>query len=104
VAAICGLLASLTYTMGWLVADFVQPAGFSSADDDISDLGAKTATSPWIHNQVGANLTGILVLVFALGLWRSVSPDLLGRLGAGGLILLGLAQFLRGFSGWTVRG
>jgi hypothetical protein len=96
-AAICGLLASLTYTIGWLVADLVQPARFSSADDDISDLGAKTATSPWIHNQIGANLTGILVVVFALGLWRSVWPDLVGRLGAGGLILVGLAQLLEGF-------
>ena len=42
------------------------------ANDDISDLGAITAASPWIYNQVGANLTGILVVLLGLGLWRAV--------------------------------
>jgi hypothetical protein len=59
--------------------------------------GRKPPRARGSTTQVGANLTGIRVLVFSLGLWRSVSPDLLGRLGAGGLILLGLAQFLEGF-------
>ena len=90
VAAVCGLVAPLTSTIGWAVGGLAQPGAYSSADDDISDLGALTASSAWIYNQIGANLTGLLVVCFALGLWRALSPDALGRVGAALLIVVGL--------------
>jgi hypothetical membrane protein len=96
-AAACGLLAPLTYSAALLFGGLAQPDAFSSADDAISDLGAETASSAWIYNQIGLNLTGVLVAVFALGLWRALSPDLLGRLGAVALALVGLTLFLQGF-------
>jgi hypothetical protein len=96
VAAFCGLLTPLTSTVGWLVGGYVQRNEYSSLDDDISDLGALTASHPWIYNQIGANLTGLLVIVFALGLWRTVSPDVLGRVGAGTLLIVGLGGCLDG--------
>ena len=95
-AAICGLAVPVTNTIGWALGGLVQPEAFSSTDDDISQLGAMTATSPWIYNQIGANLTGLLIGVLALGLWRALSPDTLGRLGAGALFLVGLGVFLDG--------
>jgi Protein of unknown function (DUF998) len=96
-AALCGLLAPLTYTAALLFGGLAQPDAFSNADDDISDLGSLTASSAWIYNRIGANLTGTLVVVFALGLWRALSPDLVGRVGAGALGLFGFALFLEGF-------
>lgn len=95
--AACGLLAPLTYSAALLFGGLAQPDTFSSADDAISDLGAETASSAWIYNQIGLNLTGVLVAVFALGLWRALSPDLLGRLGAVAVALVGLTLFLQGF-------
>ena len=95
-AAAGGLLAPLTSTVGWAVGGLAQPDAFSSADDDISDLGALTASSPWIYNQVGANLTGLLVIAFALALWRALSPATLGRVGAGVLAVVGVGVFLDG--------
>ena len=97
VAAICGLLAPLTYTAALFLGSLAQPDAFSSADDAISDLGADTASSPWIYNQVGLNLTGIFMMLFALGLWRALSPGLLGRLGAVAVALTGLTLVLQGF-------
>ena len=97
IAAACGLLAAVTYCAGLLFGGLAQPDAFSSADDATSDLGAVTASSPWIYNQIGVNLTGILVMVFALGMWRALSPDWLGRAGAVGLALVGLTLFLEGF-------
>jgi len=97
IAAACGLLAPLTYCAGLLFGGVAQPDAFSSADDATSDLGASTASSPWIYNQIGVNLTGIMVLVFALGLWQALAPDWLGRAGAVGLALVGLTLFLEGF-------
>ena len=52
--------------------------------------------SPWLYNQIGANLTGLLIVVLALGLWRALSPDTPGRLGAGALLLVGVGVFLDG--------
>lgn len=83
--------------VGWIVGGLAQPDSFSSADDDISDLGALTASSAWIYNQIGANLTGLLVVVFGLGLWRALSPDVLGRLGAAAIVVAGTGAFLEGF-------
>src|SRR6266511_5288922 len=96
-AAICGLAAPLTSTAALVFGGPAQPDAFSSADDAISDLGADKASSPWIYNQIGTNLTGILLFTFALGLWRVVSPDVLGRIGAALLLLLGVTLFLEGF-------
>ena len=97
VAAICGLAVPLTNTIGWAVGGLVQPEAYSSTDDDISDLGAMTASSPWLFNQIGANLTGLLIVVLELGLWRALSPDTLGRLGAGALLIVGVGVALDGF-------
>ena len=57
-AGICGVLAFVTVNLGWILGGLAQPAAFSTADDDISDLGALTADHAWIYNQLGANLTG----------------------------------------------
>ena len=67
-AGICGLLAFVTLTVGWIAGDLAQPDAYSSAHDDTSDLGAMTANAAWIYNQIGNNLTGILVVLFGLGL------------------------------------
>lgn len=96
VAGVCGILAFVTGVVGWVAGDLAQPDSFSAATDDISDLGSQTATSPWLYNQIGANLTGLLVIGAALGLWWAVSPDVLGRIGAGALFVAGLGMFLDG--------
>ena len=97
IAAICGLLASVTFIAGHVVGDLVQSAPFSPADDDISDLGAATATQPWIYNQIAANLNGLLIIAFALGLWSALGAGWLARLGVLCLAVLGLMRFLEGF-------
>ena len=51
---------------------------------------------PWLYNQVAANLTGLLVLGFALGLWAALGRGLLARLGVLGLFVVGAGIFLDG--------
>jgi Protein of unknown function (DUF998) len=103
-AGICGLLALVTVSIGYIGGTLAQPEAYSSAGDATSDLGAQTANMAWIHNQIGSNLTGILIILFGLGLWRALSPDVLGRIGAGALILTGLGIFLDGFLRLDCRG
>ena len=91
-AGVCGFLALVTSTLGWVVGGLAQPGAYSAADDDVSDLGALTASSAWIYNQIGANLTGLLVMTLALGLWRAPC------------LSLGSASSSTGSSGSTARG
>jgi hypothetical membrane protein len=57
IAGVCGLLAFVTFNVAWIAGALAQPSAYSVANDDISDLGAMAAASPWIYNRVGANLT-----------------------------------------------
>ena len=103
-AGICGLLAFVSVNLGWILGGVAQPDAYSVANDDISDLGALTASNAWLYNQVGANLTGALVVVLGLGLWRALSPDVLGRIGSLAVIVAGLGSFFDGIFRLDCRG
>ena len=96
-AAICGLLAPVTFIVGLVLGDLAQADKFSPANDNISDIGAQTADQAWLYNQIAANLNGLLIVAFALGLWRALGPGRLARLGVVGLAILGVTRFLEGF-------
>jgi Protein of unknown function (DUF998) len=103
-AAICGLLAPATFIFGLVLGDLAQPDAFSPASDNISDLGAQTADQAWIYNQIAANLNGLLIVAFALGLWRALGSGWLARLGVLGLAVIGVTRFLEGFLRLDCRG
>jgi hypothetical protein len=96
-AAICGLLAPVTFIVGLVLGDLAQADEFSPADDNISDIGAQTAEQAWLYNQIAANLNGLLIVAFALGLWRALGPGWLARVGVLGLATLGVTRLLEGF-------
>ena len=103
-AAICGLLAPVTFVVGLVLGDLAQPDAFSPANDNISDIGAQTADQAWLYNQIASNLCGLLMLAFALGMWRALGTGWLARLGAGGLAVLGVLRFSEGFLRLDCRG
>lgn len=98
------MLAFVAFNVAWIAGGLAQPSAYSVADDDISDLGATTAAHAWIYNQVGANLSGLLVIALGLGLWRALSPDLLGRIGAALLVVEGISGFFDGIFRLDCRG
>jgi hypothetical protein len=105
VAGVCGLIAFVTMNVAWIAGGLAQPDAYSSVRDDISDLGANTASDPWLYNQIGANLTGLLVVVVGLGLWRALSPDVLGRIESlAAVIVTGAGAFLDGLFRLDCRG
>lgn len=98
------MLAFVTFNLAWIFGGLAQPSAYSAADDDISDLGATTAAHAWIYNQVGANLSGLLVVLLGLGLWRALSPDALGRVGAALVVAGGVSTFFDGIFRLDCRG
>jgi hypothetical protein len=95
-AGVCGLLAFVTVNVGWIGGGLAQPAPYSSVADDISDLGALTAADPWFYNRIGANLTGLLVIVVGVALWRAIGTSILGRIGAAAVVTMGAGAFFDG--------
>jgi hypothetical protein len=104
VGGICALLAVLAFTIGSVAGGFAQPSAYSWAKNDLSDLGAVTANSAWLYNQVAANLTAVLIAVVGLALWRALSPDIVGRIGAAGLVATGVSYFFDGIFRLDCRG
>jgi Protein of unknown function (DUF998) len=100
----CGIAAFFTANLGWLLGGLAQPEAYSSTRDDISDLGALTADEPWLYNQIGANLSGLLMLAFAGALWWALSPDSFGRVGASAVAVAGAGIFLDGIFRLDCRG
>lgn len=96
-SALCGLLAPITFLVGWVAGGLAQPDAYSSLNDEVSDLGALTADQAWIYNQIGANLTGLLVAALAYGLWRAGSYRPAGRVGVIALAVMGVGVFLDGW-------
>jgi hypothetical protein len=90
VSAAAGFLALVLFVAGMVAGDLVQRDGFSPARDDISDLGATTASHAWLYDRVAANAGGLLLVVLAVGLWR------FGRVGSAALAIAGVGTFLDG--------
>ena len=101
---ICALLAFVTYTVGNVAGGLAQPDAYSFANDDISDLGAVTANSAWLYNQVAANMSSLLIIGVGLTLWRALGPDRLGRIGAAALLATATSYFTEGFLRLDCRG
>jgi hypothetical protein len=97
VSAVCGLLAGPVVVVFWIVAVLAQPRAFSFVNHASSDLGADTADSAWISNQLGSNLPGLLLLVFAVGVWYAVGDHLSARIGSILIAVVGVGVFLSGF-------
>lgn len=90
-----GIGAASLITLGWIVGGLVQGAGYSWSRQEISDLGALTAQHPWIWN-LADSASGLLILVFAFGLFAVVRSSRAGRVGAGLLVAVGLGSVIDG--------
>lgn len=66
--AAAAIAAQLVFIAGWIVAGLLEGHGYSSAEHDISDLGALTAHHAWIMQVTGAIAGGVTVLFAIVGL------------------------------------
>ena len=98
-AAICGLLAPVTFILGLVLGDLAQSDDFSPANDNISDIGAQTADQAWLYNQIAANLTGLLIVFGAAIVLVVPSMALLYTLAQRDLVAEGEAPRARGGGG-----
>jgi hypothetical protein len=65
-AAICGLLASVTFVVGLVLGDLAQPDAFSPANDDVSDIGALTADGAWLPTLLAVPVVAAANVLFSI--------------------------------------
>jgi hypothetical protein len=94
--AICGLLAGPVLVFGWVAGGLAQPDGYSLVEHAVSDAGADTADKAWLENQIGDNLAGVLLVVFAIGLRRLLGTRWSARIGTSLVAVTGVGLFLVG--------
>jgi hypothetical protein len=96
-SAVCGMLAGPVALAASLAATLAQPDAFSIVHHPTSDLGADTAEAAWVSNLVGSNMSGLLLLVFAVGLWQLLGRHRSARIGSSLIGVVGVGTFLTGF-------
>lgn len=94
-AAVAGLIGAVVMTLGWIVAGLIQPVSYSWSAQEISDLGALTAEHAWVWN-LADSLSGVLLTVFAAGLFSLIKPSRSGRIGAALIGVVGVGSVLDG--------
>jgi hypothetical membrane protein len=84
--AFAGIGGALVVTCGWIAGGLAQGGRYSWLSQEISDLGALTARHAWVWN-LADSLSGLLILIFAVGLFPLVRSTRAGRIGA---VLIGV--------------
>ncbi len=86
------IIGQTLFTVAWIVSDSLQRGAFSPLRENISDLGALTATYPWII-RTAQGISGLLTICFAIFVLGPtlVLPGQRTALGAWLLALSGVA-------------
>ena len=91
--AVCGIFAPPLMVALWAVASVLRP-GYDQLAQKGSELG--TGQNSIVMN-VNFLVTGILIVIFALGLFRGIRGGIWPRIGLGLLLPSGLTEAMTGF-------
>jgi hypothetical membrane protein len=97
VGAFAGVGAAVLITCGWIVGGLLQGDGYSWSSQEISDLGALTAEHAWVWN-LADSLSGVLILIFAVGLFAALRSSRAGRVGATLIGVVGVGSVIDGIA------
>jgi len=96
IGALAGIGAALVMTCGWILAEQLQGGEYDWVSQEISDLGALTARHAWVWN-LADSLSGVLLAIFAIGLFPVVRSERAGRIGAILIGVVGVGSVIDGF-------
>jgi len=95
VSAACGIATPILAALVGLGVGYMQ-LGYSFTEQRLSELGASGAPYAFIFNVVGLLTTGILVVVFSLGLYSEFGSNRVAKIGSGLLTVCGVSLFMTG--------
>ena len=99
VLSVGGIIAPVSYTVVAIVLGLLW-SGYSHVTQAISELGGVGAPNAVIMNTAGFALTGILIIVFALGLYYGLDKGSGSKIGPALVAVYGLGMFGIAFFPW----
>ena len=92
---IIGIAAPILFWATYLIMASIRPE-YSMFTKAVSELGSVDAPNKWIWNSLGYIGTGILIMIFAIGLYKHMAIEKSGKLPFYGLLLSGLLMAISG--------
>lgn len=97
--AVIGISATILFWTTYIIMSNLRP-DYNLFHKAVSELGSLDAPNKWTWNILGYIITGILIAVFSIGLFKSISNGPGSKLPLIGFVLSGLFMSLSGiFSG-----
>jgi hypothetical membrane protein len=93
--ALIGMAAPILFWSSYFIMAGLRTE-YSFYTNAISELGSVDAPNKWVWNSLGYGITGLYILVYANGLFRSVACKSASKLPLIGLFLSGLFMSLAG--------
>jgi hypothetical membrane protein len=95
VSAACGIATPILSALVALGIGYMQ-LGYRPVEQRLSELGASGAPYALIFNVVGLMTSGMLVVVFSLGLYSEFSSNRVAKIGSGLLTVCGASLIMTG--------
>ena len=89
------MIAPILFGTTYIIMSLIRPE-YSMFTKAISELGSVDASHKWIWNGLGYLLPGILIAVFAYGLYKAIAEDKSGKLPLYGILLSGIFMAISG--------
>lgn len=93
--AIIGFLAPAIFWLTYFVMAS-QRSEYSYLTKAISELGSLDAPNKWTFNILGYTLTGVLISIFSIGLYKNIKSDNSSKLPFIGIFLSGIFMSISG--------
>ncbi len=92
---IIGIVTPIVFLTTYIIMSSIRPE-YSMFTKAISELGSLDASNKWLWNSFGYVLTGILIAIYAIGLYKNVAVTKSSKLPLYGILLSGVFMIVSG--------
>ena len=92
---IIGIVTPIVFLTTYIIMSSIRPE-YSMFTKAISELGSLDASNKWLWNSFGYILTGILIAIYAIGLYKNVAVTKSSKLPLYGILLSGVFMTVSG--------
>ncbi|MFK5879505.1 MAG: DUF998 domain-containing protein [Flavobacteriaceae bacterium] len=92
---IIGITTPIVFLTTYIILSSIRPE-YSMFTKAISELGSVDAPKKWIWNSFGYILTGLLIAIYAFGLYKNMAIEKSSKLPLYGLLLSGIFMAISG--------
>ncbi len=92
---VIGIVTPIIFWITYFILSSIRPE-YSTYTKAISELGSFNAPNKWVWNSIGYILTGILIVIYGIGLYKNMSIKTSNKLPLIGILLSGIFMIISG--------